>query len=138
MSKRKNLKEAKRWLFTAKEDIEAAKILTDAKKYAHSCFLYQQAAEKAIKSIYYYYEENPWGHSIVKLIEDLRFIDLEIYNHLKNFKEDAMILDRFYIPTRYPNGLPDLTPGEAFGKNDAILAKEIAEKFLLSVSSILQ
>ncbi len=21
-------------------------------------------------------------------------------------------LDQYYIPTRYPNGLPDLTPGE--------------------------
>ncbi len=138
MSREKNLKEATRWLNTAKEDIEAANILKEAGKYAHACFLYQQAVEKAIKSIYYYNEENPWGHSIIKLIEDLRFIDLEIYKNLKKFKEKGMILDRFYIPTRYPNGLPDITPKEAFGKSDAILAKEIAEEILSFVSSILQ
>ena len=41
-----------------------------------------------------------------------------------------MVLDRFYIPTRYPNGLPDITPDQAFNKKDASEAVKYAEKIL--------
>ena len=37
---------------------------------------------------------------------------------------------KYYIPTRYPNGLPDLTPGESYFKNDADQAIETAVSFL--------
>jgi HEPN domain-containing protein len=33
--------------------------------------------------------------------------------------EKAAGLDKFYIPTRYPNGLPDLTPGQVYLRSDA-------------------
>jgi len=39
-------------------------------------------------------------------------------------------LDRFYIPTRYPNGLPDLTPGQVYVSKDSIQAIEKATFFL--------
>jgi HEPN domain-containing protein len=41
--------------------------------------------------------------------------------------EEAALLDSFYIPTRYPNGLPDLTPGQIYGKEDAQQGIEAAE-----------
>jgi HEPN domain-containing protein len=28
-------------------------------------------------------------------------------------------VNKFYIPTRYPNGLPDLTPGQVYRRGDA-------------------
>jgi HEPN domain-containing protein len=37
----------------------------------------------------------------------------------KQADNDAAALDRFYIPTRYPNGLPDLTPGKYYFQKDA-------------------
>ncbi len=38
-------------------------------------------------------------------------------------------LDRYYIPTRYPNGLPEGgLPGEAFDRSDAEAAIVVAEK----------
>ncbi len=51
MSGERNKHEAERWLNTAKEDIEAASILFNNKKFSHACFLSQQAAEKAIKAV---------------------------------------------------------------------------------------
>jgi hypothetical protein len=36
----------------------------------------------------------------------------------------------FYIPTRYPNGLPDLTPGQSYFLRDADQAIEQAVFFL--------
>jgi hypothetical protein len=50
--------------------------------------------------------------NINKVIEDLETVDLSLYDRLKNFLRAGTVLDRFYIPTRYPNGLPDLIPGD--------------------------
>ena len=33
--------------------------------------------------------------------------------------EWGALLDKFYIPTHYPNGLPDLTLGQTYRKQDA-------------------
>jgi len=48
-----------------------------------------------------------------------------------------MVLDRFYIPTRYPNGLPDITPDEAFADEDAEKCITYSNKILDEVRSIL-
>ena len=39
----------------------------------------------------------------------------------------AAPLDKYYIPTRYPNGLPGGIPSEAFDQVDARRALELAE-----------
>ena len=36
-------------------------------------------------------------------------------------------LDKFYIPTRYPDGLPELTPGQSYRKSEAITALTAAK-----------
>ncbi len=45
MSDEKLRTEAERWLRTGMEDLEASRILAENGKYAHACFLAQQAAE---------------------------------------------------------------------------------------------
>ncbi len=40
------------------------------------------------------------------------------------------LLDRYYIPTRYPNGLPDLTPGKCYFQKDADLCIRAARRLL--------
>jgi len=35
----------------------------------------QQAAEKAVKALWYLADAEPWGHSVQKLIGDLREVD---------------------------------------------------------------
>jgi HEPN domain-containing protein len=111
--------EAERWLDTAKDDLDSAKILMNSGKFAHACFHAQQAAEKAVKAIWYHEDIDPWGHSIQRLIEDLQSENETIFNSIKEFIDPGRILDRFYIPTRYPNGLPDITPSMAFTRSDA-------------------
>jgi HEPN domain-containing protein len=119
MSLEKNTYEAKRWLKTAQGDLEAAKILMGNGKYAHACFHSQQAGEKAVKAVWYFLDADPWGHSITKLIRDLESVDLAAYEKFDQIKRSAVVLDRFYITTRYPNGLPDLTPEDSFLEEDA-------------------
>jgi HEPN domain-containing protein len=117
MSRRDNQYQAERWLLTAREDLRAAEALARAEMYAQACFYCQQAAEKAVKALWYAIDADPWGHSVKRLI-----LDYPEKSRLQNVEmclDKAGLLDQYYIPTRYPNGLPDLTPGQIYGKNDA-------------------
>jgi HEPN domain-containing protein len=137
MSHKKNQEEAKRWLVTGLDDLDTALILKQNKKYAHSCFHAQQAVEKAVKGVWYFYDGDPWGHSIFRLIQDLEEIDEGAHLLLREFIEDAKKLDRFYIPTRYPNGLPDITPDMAYTDDDSQFGVTAAQKILKEVEAII-
>lgn len=126
MSEEKNIHEAKRWLATALDDFKAADILMKNRMFAHSCFLFQQSAEKALKALWYREDLDPWGHSVLKLVEELP----KKYDPIRKLKSPAAFLDKFYIPTRYPNGLPELTPSEAYTHKEALLCRKEALKIL--------
>jgi HEPN domain-containing protein len=137
MSLEKNRMEAERWCKTAEGDLDTAVILLKNKKYAHSCFHSHQSAEKAMKAVWYFHEAEPWGHSIGKMIQDLEQKDLKAANTLGALRNDGVLLDRFYIPTRYPNGLPDLIPDEAYMEEDAKSCIDKATKILKAVKDYL-
>jgi HEPN domain-containing protein len=137
MSTEKNQREASRWLSTARDDLDSAVILRNNGKFAHSCFHAQQAGEKALKAAWYFADADPWGHSIQKLIDDLESVDLKLHDRLKSLSRLGMVLDRFYIPTRYPNGLPDITPDAAFTDEDADTCIEHSGKIIETVHSLL-
>jgi HEPN domain-containing protein len=138
MSIEKNTKEATRWLRTAEDDLDSAIVLRINGKFPHACFHAQQAGEKALKAVWYYSDADPWGHSIKKLIDDLKQVDLKLYERFKSQNRIGMFLDRFYIPTRYPNGLPELTPSEAFIEEDAETCIKHAESIIKAVKLLLE
>jgi len=138
MSTEKNTREAIRWFKTAEDDLDSAKILKDSGKYAHSCFHSQQAAEKSLKAVWYLSDEDPWGHSIKKLIDDLESVNPSLYLEFEPLTRVGLVLDRFYIPTRYPNGLPDITPDVAFDQVDAENCINHAEKIIEMARSVLK
>ena len=137
MSVEKNRKEAERWLKTVQGDLDSAIILSKNNRYAHSCFHSQQSGEKSVKAVWYYLDADPWGHSIKKLIQDLEQVDLRTYTKFKALEKCAVQLDRFYITTRYPNGLPELTPEEAYLEEDALKSIENARRIIDVVKAIL-
>ena len=137
MGTEKLFAEGDRWLKTANEDFATAQILMKNEKYAHACFHSQQAAEKAIKAVFYYNDCEPWGHSIVTLIDSLSDISEELLNTFSDIRSTAVKLDRFYIPTRYPNGLPGTIPSEAFTKEDALEAISSAQNIIDRVTLII-
>lgn len=137
MSTEKYVYEALRWLRTGEDDLEAAIVLKNNAKFPHACFHAQQAGERALKAVWNHADADPWGHSIRKLIEDLENVDVDLYDRLKSLLRAATTLDRFYIPTRYPNGLPELTPGEAYLDEDAELCIRQASEILAAVKSLL-
>ncbi|MCS6908339.1 MAG: HEPN domain-containing protein [Anaerolineales bacterium] len=136
MSKKKYLYEAKRWHQTASEDLTASKALLQSGHYAQACFYTQQCAEKAVKALWLMLGEDPWGHSIQKLIQD--FPRKELLEEYDLWVQFAAYLDKFYIPTRYPNGLPDLTPGQVYRLEEAQQAIEKAEYFVRQSERLLE
>lgn len=128
MSRTDEIEEAYRWLATAREDYRAANLLFTGRSYPHSCFFSQQTGEKAIKALGFYLGNEPWGHSIQKLIADVqsRFHA----DDLEALVRAAIILDKYYITSRYPDSVPDFSPGEIFLEEDAERAIEQARLLL--------
>ena len=128
-------KEAKRWLEQAVEDLTSAEILSQHGRYYLVCFLSQQIVEKALKAVIYFDGEDlVLGHSVQNLIERVSKIDIKF----KELKAKLPILDSYYIPTRYPNGLPDGIPADVFTKEAARNALELAKSTVESVQGYIK
>jgi HEPN domain-containing protein len=95
--------------------------------HAQACFVSQQAAEKALKALHYLQGERlVVGHALVDLLNPLA----PVHPALAPLREIAQQLDQYYIPTRYPNGLPGGVPAEVFTKRQANEATVGAREFL--------
>jgi len=121
--KRPHKEESLRWLTQAKDEFQDADDLRKRGRFYLALFHFQQAAEKALKAYLYLKVKSIevfYTHSIDDLLEMTVDIDSE-------FKEvtQAKKLDKYYIPTRYPNGLPGGVPSRFF--DDPKEAKEAME-----------
>ena len=116
--------EGLRWLLQARQDLDDARYAFDGKRFNLTCFLAQQAAEKAIKGFIYAQGRTlVIGHSVARLCRDATAFETEF----EELRRRAAPLDKYYIPTRYPNGLPGGIPSEAFDQTDADRALELAQ-----------
>lgn len=99
------------WLNQAKRDLSTAEGLLKYGSFEWSCFVAQQAAEKAVKAVVQRLNAVAWGHAVLDLLRVLS-ARIEVREELLNC---ARTLDKYYIPTRYPNsfgsGSPYLYPG---------------------------
>jgi HEPN domain-containing protein len=119
--------EGERWLRQAENDLEFGRVALRERFFAQACFIAQQSAEKALKALAYGVGERlVIGHSLVELVERLH----ERVPALADLRETAGVLDQYYIPTRYPNGLAGGVPFEAFGERQAREAIEAAGRFV--------
>jgi HEPN domain-containing protein len=123
--------EARRWLRQAEEDLDAAeKAASILEKHYLACFLAQQAAEKALKAIFYARGALVVrGHSVAELCTAAEPFDVEIGAARRRLAK----LDRYYIPTRYPNGLSGGHPFEAFDARDSADAVALARETITLV-----
>ncbi|MGI1689953.1 HEPN domain-containing protein [Thermoanaerobacter uzonensis] len=117
--------EYKQWLEYADSDYKAAAELLKTDLHNIVCFHAQQTIEKFLKAYLVLNGINPPKINSIILIVNLC---MKFSENFAKFKNDAKIIDMFYIPSRYPNaplgGLPDGIPS----KNDAQKAFEIAQK----------
>ncbi|MBI5912961.1 HEPN domain-containing protein [Candidatus Azambacteria bacterium] len=87
-----------------------------------ACFLSQQMAEKYLKGMLVFYDKRfPKIHDLLKL-EDLL---LHYEKEIKNYEDDLVLLNRYYVETRYTGDYPEFTFQEARKAYEA--AKKIKE-----------
>lgn len=101
----------RRWMAQAANTLASARVDADHGFHNWCCFKAQQAGEYAVKAILYGLGVPAIGHSIVSLSERLREIGVETY---EDFMTDARLLDRHYIPPRYPDAYPSGSPHDYY------------------------
>jgi len=123
--------EGQRWLDQALADLHWARHLFDEGAYYLVCFLAQQVAEKALKVFLYAQgEELVVGHSVRQLCVRAPEHDAVFGSRLNEWG----ILDSFYSPTRYPNGLPDDIPARVYNREAAETALSLAGEVAAQVT----
>lgn len=117
----------KDWFRQAEADLKHARDALKTGSYEWSCFAAQQAAEKALKAIYEKRGEEAWGHTVTTLLGNLS----DSIKVPEQLIEWSKILDKHYVPTRYPNGLESGAPTDFYTKQEAeqaiAYANEIVE-----------
>lgn len=74
-----------------------------------------------------------FGHSLVELLEAL----VDRHPAMAALRDAARQLDQYYIPTRYPNGLPGGVPADVFSRSQAEQAVSHARRFLEEAQRLL-
>ncbi|MGQ9627632.1 MAG: HEPN domain-containing protein [Anaerolineae bacterium] len=111
------------WLRQAKRKLKSARWDMEGGFYEDACFSAQQAAELAIKAVLEWEGRFEAGHSISALLSKLGEIPSEL-------KEAARTLDRYYIPSRYPNSFASGAPMDYYGIKEAEEAISLAQSIV--------
>lgn len=127
---RSAIDEAHRWLTHAQDEYQDAEDLRERGRFYLALFHFQQAAEKALKAFLYAHTDDRqvfFTHSVLELIQAAVTLDSTLAD-----LEKANRLDQYYIPTRYPNGLPGGVPSRFYTDPDeaaeaSALARQVIE-----------
>lgn len=125
--------DASRWLRQAEADLRAARASHEAGSFEWACFQSQQCGEKALKAFLYDRGYTSiMSHSLTELVRECG----KLMPGFQEVAEAAHLLDLFYIPTRYPNGLAgDQAPADFYTSGDADRCLSSAESILRLVTS---
>jgi HEPN domain-containing protein len=125
--RRSPLEEGRRWLEQAEADLRWADDLARRGGYHIACFLAQQVGEKALKAFLYADgAEVVLGHSIERLCAEAA----EQHAQFGELARRWSILDGHYVPTRYPNSLPDSIPALVYTEDAAREAVRLATEIV--------
>jgi HEPN domain-containing protein len=115
------------WFRQALADLRHANNSLNSQDYEWSCFAAHQAAEKALKALFLKFEMEAWGHTLTALIGNL---PAKVPSPTPTIIDFARILDKYYIPTRYPNGFDSGAPTDFYTKQEAQTAIQQAGAIL--------
>lgn len=122
------------WWVQAQADLRHARYALEGSHYEWACFAAQQAAEKGIKALFEHRGARVTGHVLTRMLQALQDIGVEVDPTLL---EAAKVLDKFYIPTRYPNSLVEGAPTEFYTRQEAEHALRCAEQILRFCAGLL-
>lgn len=116
-----------RWMRFSGKTLSSAMADADRGDFNWACFKCQQAAEFAVKALLRGLGLPSYGHSLSRLLigaeENLGSIEPEII-------EAAKTLDKYYVPTRYPNVWVEGSPEEYYTRADAESAIKCARQII--------
>jgi HEPN domain-containing protein len=115
------------WFRQAEADLRHARNSLEDGDFEWSCFAAQQAVEKALKAVFQKLGMDAWGHTLTALIGNLPDDVAQPSETLVNY---ARMLDKHYIPARYPNGFASGAPTDFYTKEEARSAIRNAEAIL--------
>ena len=119
--------EYERWMKQAEKTLRSALRDLEGEDYEWASFKAQQAAELAVKALLRGIGFAPIGHSITRLLRNLRDEGVEVPRELFH---RAMELDRNYIAPRYPDAYPEGSPFEYYSEDVALEMIDYAEEVL--------
>jgi len=114
--------EYERWIRSALATFESAKRDND---FNWACFKAEQAAQLAVKAYLILVGKSYFGHDLITLLRNTGLqLDKEIL-------QCANFLTKVYIPSRYPDALPEgVSPYEVYDEEDKQKAIECASKII--------
>ncbi len=122
------------WLAFAEDDLRAAHACLRDGVSNQACFHAQQVVEKALKAVIAEKGDiPPKTHGL----RDLLTICLRHSADFAVFKEECSLLNRFYLPTRYPDAILGSLAKGLPSREDADEAIQMAEKMLAFVKDVL-
>lgn len=129
--KDKNIEQFQEWQKRAEEDYGSAKMLLDNDGFPSVvCFHAHQVVEKYLKGYLAYQDKEPQKiHQLDTLLEECAKID----ESFKDYIEEAVSLNDYYIEARYPTDFR-----EDISLNEAKASLEKAEKIREAVVSKIQ
>lgn len=114
------------WMDQAGGDLAHAKSDMERGFYDWSCFSSQQASEKAVKAVFQKMGAEAWGHSVADLLKELS----KRHQVSEGLIDEALELDKVYIPARYPNSHPSGSPRTRYTAEEARRLIAHAEKII--------
>ncbi|HSW11185.1 MAG TPA: HEPN domain-containing protein [Bacillota bacterium] len=114
------------WLEQAGYNLRYAEHGANAGYHAWACFAAHQAGEAALKGLHLRLGQVAWGHSLLDLLSSLP----ESVRPAASLLDNARILDKYYIPTRYPDAHPAGPASRHYSSDEAIQAICLAREVL--------
>lgn len=114
------------WLRQSENDMLWAEHSNAGGFFAQTCFIAQQAGEKALKALCFHR-----GYDVVRTHSLLQIVQaLDVRETLEKFAKE---LDLYYISGRYPDAFPAGAPFEFFTSEQADRALDAARAILAAV-----
>ena len=124
-----DVNEYERWMKSATRTLESASHDIERGDYNWACFKAHQAAEKALKALLWGVGVPRTGHALTHILNYItRELGLEVPDDVRRA---CLLLDKYYVPTRYPNawveGIPEDYYSESEAEDAVVKARRVIE-----------
>jgi HEPN domain-containing protein len=123
--------EFERWRTQSRSAAETAALAADGGRHDWSCFLWEQAAQLAVKGLLHGLGLDAWGHDLTVL--SARAAEALGKGWAAAASQAAARLSRHYIPTRYPDAHASGAPSSHYTEADTTQAESDARRILETV-----